>query len=92
MRGRAAIQQEISMKTYRLLSVVVLATIVSIVPIGAEPSTADQVKNWTLRQWSRAVAEFRKDKDKWASCRKQSRDMKLRGKASWSFLYGCMKG
>jgi hypothetical protein len=44
-----------------------------------------------MRQWNRAVAEYRKDKTKWTSCRKQSADMKLKGKASWSFLYDCMK-
>jgi hypothetical protein len=63
----------------------------TIMPVQAEPSTAEQVKTWSLRQWNRAAAEYRKDKVKWASCRKQSADMKLKGKARWSFLYDCMK-
>ena len=55
------------------------------------PSTTDQVKNWTLKKWNEARAEFVKDKAKWADCRRQNRDKKLRGRASWSFLYDCMK-
>jgi len=68
-----------------------ILTAMTVVPVQAEPSTTEQVKNWTLRQWNRAVAEYRKDKTKWASCRKQNADMKLKGKARWSFLYDCMK-
>ena len=79
------------MKSCSLVSAMILTVLVSVVPAQAEPSTAEQVKGWSVRQWNRAVAEFRKDEAKWASCRKQSRDMKLKGKASWSFLYGCMK-
>jgi hypothetical protein len=79
------------MKMRHLVPAIILIAMVSVVPAQAEPSTAEQVKTWTVRQWSRAVAEFRKDKAKWASCRKQGRDMKLRRKESWSFFYGCMK-
>jgi hypothetical protein len=56
-----------------------------------EPFTTDQVKSWSLRQWNRAKTEFAKDKDKWTSCREQGKQQKLRGRASWQFLYGCMK-
>jgi hypothetical protein len=81
------------MKIQHFVSAAIIAAMVSVapVPVQAEPSTTEQVKNWTLRQWRAAVAEFSKDKAKWASCRKQGKDMKLKGKASWSFLYGCMK-
>jgi hypothetical protein len=81
------------MKVHALVSAAIVAIMVSIAvaPVRAEPSTTEQVKNWTLRQWRAAVAEFSKDKAKWASCRKQGKDMKLKGKASWSFLYDCMK-
>jgi hypothetical protein len=79
------------MKARYLVSALILTSIVAVVPARAEPSTAEQVKTWSLRQWNRTVVEFRKDKEKWASCRKQGKDMKLKGKASWSFLYGCMK-
>jgi hypothetical protein len=79
------------MKIHYFVSAAIITAIVTVAPVQAEPSTAEQVKTWSLRQWNRAVVEFRKDKTKWASCRKQSSDMKLKGKASWSFLYDCMK-
>jgi hypothetical protein len=75
-----------------VISAVVVAVVVTIAPVRAqEPSTADQVKTWSLKQWNRAKAEFVKDKAKWASCQQESKEKKLRGRASWSFLYGCMK-
>jgi hypothetical protein len=79
------------MKTSRQLAAIIITAMITVVPAEAEPSATEQVKTWTVRQWNRAVAEYRKDKTKWASCRKQSADMKLKGKASWSFLYDCMK-
>jgi len=39
----------------------------------------------------RAKAEFAKNTDKWNSCPEQSKNKKLHGRASWQFLYGCMK-
>jgi uncharacterized low-complexity protein len=56
------------------------------------PSTADQVKTWTSKQWNAAKKEYAKDKEKWAKCRAESKEKKLTGKASWSYLYDCMKG
>ena len=79
------------MKIHYLVSAAIVAAMVTVAPVQAEPSTAEQVKNWSQRQWNKAAAEFSKDKAKWTSCRKQGRDMKLKGKASWSFLYNCMK-
>jgi hypothetical protein len=71
---------------------IILAVTITIAHAQApEPSTADQVKSWSLKQWMRAKAEFAKDKDKWMSCREQSKTQKLHGHASWQFLYGCMK-
>jgi len=52
--------------------------------------TATQVEKWTTKQWEAAKKEWSKDKKKWADCRKQSRDQKLEGRKSWSFLYKCM--
>ena len=49
------------MKRCSLVSVMILTALVLVVPVQAEPSTAEQVKGWTVRQWNRAVAEFRKD-------------------------------
>lgn len=55
-----------------------------------KPSTATQVQTWTKKQWEAAKKDWAKDKVKWADCRKQSRDQKLKGRKSWSFLYTCM--
>ncbi len=49
------------------------------------------VETWTVKQWNAATAEWAKHKGEWASCRKQVSDKKLSGRASWSFLYDCMK-
>jgi hypothetical protein len=80
------------MKIHYLVSAAIVAATmtIAVVPVRAE-STADEVKTWSLRQWTKTRLEFAKDKTKWASCRKQGKDMKLKGKESWSFLYGCMK-
>ena len=53
-------------------------------------TTVEDVKNWTSKQWNAATREWAKDKQKWADCRKQSKEKKLSGKDSWSFLYSCM--
>src|SRR3954451_12812390 len=71
------------MKASHLVAAMIL-TGMTAMPVQAEPSTTEQVKTWSLRQWNRAVTEYRKDKVKSTSCRKQSADMKLKGKASWS--------
>ena len=78
------------MKIHYLVSAAIVAAMVSVAPVKAE-TKVDEVKNWSKRQWNRAANEFSKDKAKWADCRKQGKDMKLKGKASWSFLYECMK-
>ena len=71
---------------------IVAATVTIATPVTAQsPSTADQVKTWTLKKWNQTKTEFAKDKAKWSSCRQQSKDKKLKGRASWSFLYDCMK-
>ena len=59
-------------------------------PSPPPPSTAEQVENWTTKQWEAARKEWAKDKAKWADCRKQSNAEKLKGRKSWSFLYKCM--
>ncbi|HEY2137180.1 MAG TPA: hypothetical protein VGH49_14915, partial [Xanthobacteraceae bacterium] len=53
--------------------------------------TAEEVKTWSRKKWNAAKAEYAKDTAKWAGCRKMSKDKKLSGKESWSFLYDCMK-
>jgi hypothetical protein len=59
-------------------------------PISQPPSTTAKVETWTKEQWAAARKEWSKDKAKWANCRKQSKDQKLSGRDSWSFLYTCM--
>ena len=54
-------------------------------------STTDQVKDWTLKKWNAMKHEWRKDKVKWDACYQRASDQKLSGKASWAFIYDCMK-
>jgi hypothetical protein len=56
----------------------------------SHPTTATQLEKWTNKQWEAAKKRWAKDKKKWAGCRMQSREQKLEGRKSWSFLYTCM--
>ena len=51
---------------------------------------ADEVKKWTTKEWRKAKAQWIKEKEKWADCSKQSKDQKLVGRKSWSFIASCM--
>ena len=53
-------------------------------------SKLDDVSKWTMKQWKRAKAEWAAEKVKWADCQKLSKDQKLAGRKSWSFLASCM--
>jgi hypothetical protein len=53
-------------------------------------SKLDDVSKWTRKEWNKARAQWAKEKDKWADCQKQSKDQKLTGRKSWSFLASCM--
>jgi len=53
-------------------------------------NTASEVKEWTLKKWRAAKREWRKDKAKWEACNGKAADQKLKGRASWSFIYTCM--
>lgn len=68
-----------------------LAQSTSSSPSTTVSSTADQVKHWTLKKWNAMKREWRKDKAKWDACNRRASDEKLSGKASWSFIYDCMK-
>jgi hypothetical protein len=59
-------------------------------PSSSTSSKIDDVSQWTSRQWHRAKAEWEKEKEKWADCRKQSKDQNLTGPKRWSFLASCM--
>ena len=59
-------------------------------PQPSKPSVETRVETWTKKQWEAAKKEWAKDTTKWTDCRKQSKDEKLTGRKSWSFLYQCM--
>ena len=82
-----------------LVSAAVLSLIVSGVALAQTPtreppsstsSKVDDVSKWTTKQWNRAKTQWAKEKEKWADCQKQSKDQKLTGRKSWSFLASCM--
>jgi hypothetical protein len=60
-------------------------------PPSGPSSASDQVKDWTLKQWDAMKREWSKDRAKWDACNRQADDQKLTGKASWSFIFDCMK-
>ena len=57
---------------------------------AAQPSTTTNVENWTTKQWNDAKRLWAKDTTKWADCQQHSKEQKLTGRKSWSFLYNCM--
>ena len=58
---------------------------------GAAATTTEKVEDWTVKQWTAATVEWANHRSEWASCQKQVSDKKLSGRASWSYLYDCMK-
>ena len=50
----------------------------------------DKAKDMTRKQWNEAKKKWAQEKDKWASCNKQSKDQKLSGRKSWTFIGKCM--
>jgi len=59
-------------------------------PESSSSSKIDEVSKWTTKQWNQAKAKWAKEKEKWADCQKQSKEQKLTGRKSWSFLASCM--
>ena len=57
----------------------------------AQPSTTDKVTAWTQKKWNAAKRELATDKGKWDVCNKRAAARHLKGRASWSFIYDCMK-
>jgi hypothetical protein len=77
---------------YVVLLAIVAAMVTITAPASAQSvSTTEQVQTWSLKKWNEVKAEISKDKAKWSSCRQQNKDKKLKGRASWSFLYDCVK-
>ena len=60
-------------------------------PASSSPSTVDKVKSWSEKKWDAAKAEFKKDKAKWDACNQRVAGEHLKGRASWSYVYDCMK-
>ena len=56
----------------------------------SQPSTMDKAKDMTRKQWNTMKKKWAQEKDKWASCNKQSKDQKLSGRKSWTFIGKCM--
>ena len=61
-------------------------------PTPTISSKVDDVSKWTSKQWKAAKTKWAKERQKWADCEKQSKEFKLSGKQSWSFLAMCMTG
>ena len=57
---------------------------------SSEPSTAAKVESWTKKQWNAAKQKWSQDKAKWNACNQDTKDQKLSGHKSWSYLYDCM--
>ena len=57
---------------------------------SSEPSTAAKVENWTKKQWNAAKQKWSQDKAKWNACNQDTKDRRLSGRKSWSYLYDCM--
>ena len=58
--------------------------------VSPEPSTAPKVENWTKRQWNAAKQKWSRDRAKWNACNQDTKDRRLSGRKSWSYLYDCM--
>ena len=56
----------------------------------AEPSTLDQTKEMTRKEWDAAKKKWAQQKVKWNDCNHQSRKDKLEAPKSWSFIASCM--
>jgi hypothetical protein len=61
-------------------------------PSSSTSSKIDDVSKWTTKHWNQAKAKWVKEKEKWTDCQKQSKDQKLTGRKSWSFIASCMTG
>src|SRR5262245_34062181 len=59
-------------------------------PATAAPTTVEKAKEITRREWNALKVKWAEEKEKWASCRKQARDKKLRARKRWTFISVCM--
>jgi hypothetical protein len=59
-------------------------------PTAAPTTTTEKVKEISRREWNALKVKWAKEKDKWASCRKQAREKKLYARKRWTFISVCM--
>ena len=71
--------------------IIAAALAVGTVGAPAQAPEGGSPQSWTRKHWNEVRATLEKEKEKWADCRKQQKEQKLRGKKSWEFLYTCMK-
>ena len=55
-----------------------------------EPSTWDQTKAMTRKEWDAAKKKWALEKVKWQDCNRQADSEKLKAPKSWSFIGSCM--
>jgi hypothetical protein len=80
----------ISAAVVSMITGAALAQTATPAPSSSTSSKIDDVSKWTTKHWNQAKAKWAKEKEKWADCEKQSKDQKLIGRKSWSFLASCM--
>jgi len=56
----------------------------------AEPSTWDQTKEMTRKEWDAAKKKWAQQKVKWNDCNRRSNKEKLEAPKSWNFIASCM--
>jgi hypothetical protein len=56
----------------------------------ADQAEKKKEETWTRKKWNEARKKWQQEKEKWASCTRQSREQKLRGRKRWSFIAECM--
>ena len=59
-------------------------------PSKTGPSTWDQTKDMTRKEWDVAKKKWAQKKVKWNDCNRQSSKEKLEAPKSWSFIASCM--
>ena len=57
---------------------------------SAAPSTWDQTKTMTRKEWDAAKKKWAMERVKWQDCTRQSNAEKLKAPKSWSFIGSCM--
>ncbi len=61
-------------------------------PASSTPPAAssDDTSSWSKKKWNQMKAKWAKEKVKYADCRKQVKEQKLKGTEGWKFTASCM--